>query len=68
MTAKIMDLKVSQVIETKVGPFNFNSLNNLFYYVLDNAISVIINSYLQEGLNINWLIQDALGLSFIYLK
>lgn len=67
-TLSKMDLSFGKVIESKVGNFSFTSLNNLFYFVVDNLISAAINAYLIDGLDINWLIQEVIGLTFINLR
>lgn len=69
LTLKMSNLYMyfNSVIETKVGSFS------LFYLNLSISgaiifVQIIINSYLAVGLDLNWVVKDVLGISFMYFR
>jgi hypothetical protein len=60
-------LYFNNVIETNVGSFSLFYLN-LSIKGLIFFITIIINNLLAEGIDLNWVMRDILGITFIYFK
>jgi len=50
-----------------VGNFNLFYLNLSIKGVIF-FVTIFINTFLQNGFDLNWIIRDVLGISFIYFK
>jgi hypothetical protein len=64
---KSIYIHVMDVIDTAIGPVGYFYIN-LFLSTACLALPLIINTYLSNGFDLNWIVQDALGLSFFYFK
>ena len=66
---KIIDLYIvfNDVIESTVGEFSLFKIN-LALRGLNYFIKIIVNNLLGTGIDLNMIIRDLLGITFIYFK
>lgn len=67
LTISDLYLYFNSVIETKVGDLVVGLLNTSIGAVLA-TVMFIINNFLSNGLDLNWVMKDVLGIEFIYFK
>ena len=67
LTISNLYLYFNNVIESNVGTFSLFLLNLAIRGVIV-IVTAIINGLLQGGLDLNWIIRDVLGITFIYFK
>ena len=67
LTISNLYLYFNNVIETKVGNLSLFSLN-LSIRLVVAFVTIIINTFLQGGFDLNWILHDLIGINFVYFK
>ena len=68
LTISNLSVYINRCVKTVVGAFNSIYYFNAEVGVALKVAQVAINTFLSNGLDLNWVINDIIGIKFIYFK